>query len=144
MSTTDAKPKVAPIIPPADDKKPRPAPKAEKPPKQEVPKPSGPGTTATASGKPTKFHRELAEFMSVPALLFELKGDHYVAYIYNKRITKHAYASADLADKNPALKRKLQALMEGGAYGQVVITGLAVIIAILAYYGVYPQGMLNP
>lgn len=137
-----------PVIPPAPkgDTRPKDVPKEKPREPQEPPQvgPKGPGSTSTASGKPTKFHRELAEFMSLPALAFELKGDIYPAYVWNTRITKHAYAWGDLAEKNPALKRKLQKMMEGGAYGALVMTGLGVAVPILAYYGLYPRGMINP
>lgn len=144
MST---QPQAKPIIPPAEDKRPKDVPRE---PEAETPKPpprsgpKGPGTTSTASGKPGKFHREVAEFFSLPALLFEFTGQKYPAYVWNLRITTHAYAWADLAEKNPALKRKMQALMEGGAYGAVIISGLAVLVPILAYYGLYPNSMYNP
>lgn len=144
MSTPQAKP----IIPPAEDRRPKDVPKeseAETP--KSTPKstgPKGPGSTSTVSGKPGKFHRELAELFSLPALLFEFTGQKYPAYVWNLRITTHAYAWADLAEKNPALKRKLQAMMEGGAYGAVIISGLAVLVPILAYYGIYPSSMINP
>jgi len=141
-----AEPAPTPIIPPANDKPPKSVPKEDLPKDEAPPKmgPKGPGTTSTQSGKPTKFHRELAELMSLPALLFELKGDLYPAYVWNTRITKHAYAWADLAEKNPALKRYFQRMMEGGAYGAVILSGLAVLVPIMAFYGVYPQGMMNP
>lgn len=139
-------PTPTPIIPPAEDRPPKKVPKVEEPKAEAPPKvgPKGPGSTSTKTGTPTKFHRELAEFMSLPALGFELAGHTYPAYVWNVRITKHAYAWGDLAEKNPALKRRLQAMMEGGAYGALVMTGLGVFVPILAYYGLYPKGMMNP
>ena len=138
-----SEPKATPLIPPANDKRPKDLPK-EKPSKEEKPKEGVRGTPSASRTSPGKFHKELAEFASLPALLFEFKGDAYPAYVWNTRITAHAYAWADLAERNPALKRKLQAMMEGGVYGAVIISGLAVLVPILAYYHLYPQGMLNP
>jgi hypothetical protein len=133
-----------PLIPPANDKAPRDLPKEDKakpdPPKSE----STRKTATTPTGRPTKFAKELAGFMSMPALLFEFKGDLYCAYVWNTRITKHAYAWATLAEKNPNLKAWFERLMEGGDYGAVILTGLAVLVPILAYYNVYPPSMLNP
>lgn len=128
------------LIPPPEDK----PPKRVKPEPEPQIGPKGPGTTSTPSGKPSKFHRELAEFMSMPAMAFEIKGDPFVAYVWTIRSEKFAFAVADLADKNPSFKRKLNKLMEGGAYGQVAMTGLALVVPILAYYGLYPDGMFNP
>lgn len=144
-------PTPTPIIPPADDKPPKRV-RAEElkdeptPPKDRDKERGyqGPGTTSTKTGTPTKFHRELAEFMSLPALGFEVAGQTYPAYVWNLRITKHAYAWGDLAEKNPNLKRKLQKLMEGGSYGALIISGLGVLVPIMAYYGLYPKGMINP
>lgn len=146
MTDTASEPKPRRIIPPAGESDRRPKDVPKDPPPKEEPKtpPRGPGSTSTASGKPSKFHRELASFFALPALLFEMTGQKYPAYVWNIRITPHAYAWADLADKNPALKRKLQAMMEGGAYGALIISGLGVFVPILAYYGLYPNGMLNP
>lgn len=146
----EASPAPTPIIPPADDKPPKRVKLEEA--KSDATKTEagkergyqGPGTTSTKSGVPTKFHRELAEFMSLPALLFEVTGQTYPAYVWNLRITKHAYAWGDLAEKNPNLKRKLQKLMEGGSYGALIISGLGVAVPIMAYYGLYPKGMVNP
>lgn len=135
-----AEPTATPLIPPADDK----PPKRVKP--EEEPKvgPSGPGTTGTQSGKPSRFHRELAEVFSLPALGFEAKGDVFCAYVWTLRSEPFAYAVGDLAEKNQNLKRWLQRMIEGGAYGQVVFTGAALVVPILAYYGIYPSGMVNP
>jgi hypothetical protein len=133
-----------PIIPPANDKPPKDLPKEERATPQEPPPKSTRKSATTPTGRPNKFAKELAEFMSMPALLFEFKGDLYCAYVWNTRITKHAYAWATLAEKNPALKRRLEAMMEGGDYGAVILTGLSVLVPILAYYGVYPPSMLNP
>lgn len=149
MSVTEPPVIAVPLIPPADDEKPKPIAKEDKP-KADKPKadarigPKGPGTTSTQSGKPGKFHRELAEFFCLPALVFELRKDYVPAYIWTVRSEPFAYSVADLAERNAALKRWLVRFMEGGAYGAVVMSGLALIVPIAAYYGLYPQTMMNP
>jgi hypothetical protein len=141
-------PVATPIIPPADDKPPKPLKLTGERSKAKVDEPQigpkGPGTTGTASGKPGKLHRELAEFLAVPAIAFELKGDSFPAYVWTVRSQPFAYAVGDLAEKNPALKRWLVKTLEGGAYGQVVWTGVALLLPILAYYRIYPESMVNP
>jgi hypothetical protein len=145
----DTEPTVIPTIPPADDKPPKRVsetkPKGESKPK-DPPQvgPKGPGTTGTATGKPGKFHRELAEFLSVPAVFFQMKGDTYCAYVWAIRSEPFAYSLADLAEKNPSLKRWITRMIEGGVYGQVIISGAMLVVPILAYYNLYPKGLINP
>lgn len=112
----------------------------EEPPKRKRGRPPGSKTKTTTK----TLHSELGELVALPALAFQLKGDDYCAYVWTVRAGPFASSVADLAEKNPALKRWLLKMMQGGAYSAVIWTGLSLLVPILAYYGMYPSGLINP
>jgi hypothetical protein len=104
--------------------------------------PKGPVGRVTASK--TTLHKPLEEFMGMVSIPFLIGGDYYCAYIINTRGLEFAHALADLAEKNPGLKRTLRRLIEGGQYGQVIYTGLAMLAPIGFHHGLDKLGLINP
>jgi hypothetical protein len=107
-----------PSVPPRE--KPEPKPRKE-------PKPRTP-----------PLQKKLEEFFSAPALMFSFTGDDYPAQIVAMRTPMMAEAWYELSKQNAGVKRILERLTEGGAWGMVTISSLAVVVPILQYYDVIP------
>lgn len=82
----------------------------------------------------------LAELFSAPALAFSLAGDMHCAEIINNGGPEMARAWAKLAQENPAVRRVLNTLLEGSAWGGVVLSTLSVALPIAAHHGVKLPG----
>lgn len=82
---------------------------------------------------------KLNELFGGIALGAELVGDPFAAQVISKRSSDLAHAWAKLADANPAVKRILQGLTEGSAWGEVAMVSLSVAVPILWARGLVPD-----
>lgn len=74
---------------------------------------------------------------AVPALAFSAAGDQYCAEVWNARAPMVASAWFELSKQNPAVKRVLEQLVEGSAWGGVAMSTLALALPIAKHHGVY-------
>lgn len=103
------------------------------------PKPE-PMVTAPRATKPRagSLENRLGEAFASMAILPSLTGDQYSSFILASRSQKFAHDLAELAKVNPRIKRTLEGLLDGGAYGGVMFSGAAMLFPILWSYGIIP------
>jgi hypothetical protein len=89
-----------------------------------------------------KLEEKLEELFSALALPFMLAGDKHCADIIAQGAPKMASAWVTLADENPGVKRVLNKLTEGSAWGGVILSTAAVAVPIAAHHGA-PLGPLG-
>jgi hypothetical protein len=86
----------------------------------------------------------LAQVFASASPLPALMGDQYSAFIIASRSAKFAHDLAELAKVNPRLKKALEGMLDGGAYGGVLFSGAAMLLPILWAYGVIPPPPVDP
>jgi hypothetical protein len=135
MSTADAPSVPMPDTPPAKG--------ARKPPPKSVP--SDTTEQARVSGEPKerksrtpKLQGQLEELFAMPAMAYGFVGDEYASNLIATRTPQMAEAWYELAQKNPAIKRILERLVEGSAWGGVVGSSLAVLLPLAQHHGIIP------
>lgn len=74
------------------------------------------------------------------ALPFALQGDDYCATIIAQRTPDLAKSLTALADENPAIKRTLNRMLEGSAWGGVALSVAAIVIPIAQHHNLVPGG----
>src|SRR5436190_14069388 len=99
----------------------------------------GSAPKATPARKPP-LQRRLEEFFAAPAAVYAAVGHQYPAQIIAVRSPALAEDLYKLSQENPAVKRLLERLMEGGAWGGVVVSVASILLPILSYHGVDPLG----
>lgn len=82
----------------------------------------------------------LSDMFSAPALAFSLAGDQHCANIIATGAPEMARAWAKLASENASVRRILNQLLEGSAWGAVVISTLSVAVPIAAHHGMKIPG----
>lgn len=119
----------------------RDSPRASETPRTTSSPASGKGTGSarpTSGGSARDLKGRLEEFFAGMALIPMAAGDVYSAHIISSRSTHLAEAWADLAKQNPAVKRVLEGLLQGGAWGGVLLASGSIVVPILGHYGVLP------
>lgn len=98
------------------------------------------GTGGTGARKrPTpKLQKQLEEFLGTPALIYGAVGDEYGAWIIANRTPAMAEAWYELAQQNAGVRRVLENLVEGSAWGGVILSSLSVVLPLLVHHGVVP------
>lgn len=86
----------------------------------------------------------LAEALSGMVFLPAMAGDQYSAFILASRSQRFAHDLAELAKVNPRVKKTLEGLLDGGAYGGVFFSGAAMLLPILWAYGIIPPPPIDP
>lgn len=100
----------------------------------------GGGAGAAPKTRPTRtpaLEAKLQQMFAMPALAFSAAGDQYCAEVWNARAPMVASAWFELSKQNPAVKRILEQLVEGSAWGGVVMSTLALALPIAKHHGVY-------
>jgi hypothetical protein len=80
---------------------------------------------------------KLGELFGSFSLVFAATGDQYCAEIVAQRSPALAAAWADLAKQNASVKRVLEGLVEGSAWGAVIFSTLGITIPIAKHHGLY-------
>lgn len=125
----DAAPKPTAATPPAEEKNER------KPPRDK--KPTGrPAGRANASSV-TKIEEGLTDLFSGFALAAQFQGNDVAYVILTSRGPKVAAAWAELARQNASVRRVLERLMTGGAWGGVVVSTLSMALPLAESYGAH-------
>lgn len=117
----------------AQDIPPQPEPEAQVPPVQEPPQP--PRQSKPRAGS---LEARLAEFLGICSFPFAAAGDQYSAQIVALRSPALATALADLAKENAAIKRVLERVLEGSAWGAVGLAAASIILPICQHHGMIP------
>lgn len=100
--------------------------------------PRSPGGARPTAGPARDLKARLEEMFAGMALVPMATGDAYSAYIISSRSGHLAEAWTDLAKQNPAVKRVLENMLQGGAWGGVVLATGAMVVPILGHYGILP------
>lgn len=103
------------------------------------PPPARPPGTATKS-----LERRLTDFFAAFALPFAMSGDTHCATVIAQGAPRLAEAWGTLARESPAVKRVLDRMLEGGAWGGVIVSTLMIAIPVADHHGLYPKGLPNP
>lgn len=98
-----------------------------------------PGPKPRTPAKP-KLQRRLEEFFAAPAAVYAAVGHQYPAQILTLRSPQLAEDLYLLAEESPPVKRVLNKMLEGGAWGGVIVSAASILIPILSYHGVVPIG----
>jgi hypothetical protein len=110
--------------------------------------PSAPSAGGSRAPRTGQLETKLGEFFGAFSLVFAAAGDDYCAWVVASRSPQLASAWADLAKQNPAVKRVLEGLVEGSAWGGVIISSLAIALPIAKHHGLWrgpdPFSMLMP
>lgn len=128
-------------------------PQGESPPEAEIPSetPQEPRrepkkeTPPLPPGKPlVGLQGKLERFFVSMALPFAAAGDMHCAAILAQRGPIVAEAWASLAAESPAVKKVLETLLKGGAWGAAISSTLAVIVPIAAHHGAPIPDFVSP
>lgn len=85
-----------------------------------------------------KLAAQLEQTVSVIGGLVAM-ANQFDGHVITSTAPQFALAWANLAERNPAVKRFLESATSGGAYGEVVLASAIMIMPILANHGVLPE-----
>lgn len=88
----------------------------------------------------TSLEYRLTEFLGMASIPFALQGDMYCAHILATRTPELAKNLSALADENPGIKRVLNKMMEGSAWGGVALSVVAIVVPIAQHHQLLPGG----
>lgn len=89
-------------------------------------------------GRKPPLQKKLEEFFASPSLVYSFMGDEWAAQLIATRTPMMAEAWYDLSTKNAGVKRVLERLVEGGAWGAVVLSTMAVALPLAQHHGALP------
>lgn len=125
---SDAAPKPTAATPPAEEK-------PKSPPRDKKPSGRPPGRANAASVG--KIEEGLTDLFSGFALAAQFQGNDVAYVILTSRGPKVASAWAELARQNASVRRVLERLMTGGAWGGVVVSTLSMALPLAQSYGAH-------
>lgn len=97
---------------------------------------AGPAAKARAIRTPV-LEAKLQQFFAMPALAFGAAGDLYCAELWAARSDMLASSWYELSKQNTSVKRVLEQLVEGSAWGGVIMSTLAITLPIAKHHGIY-------
>lgn len=92
--------------------------------------------------KPLKV--QLEDLFGGMSLMVMASGDEYCANVIATQAEPLAIAWSELATKNPRVEMILRSILEGSAWGNVIVITAATVIPIAAHHGLYPAGFPMP
>lgn len=104
--------------------------------------PPPPPSPSGASSRPPRvgnLQKQLEQWFGAMALIPSTMGDAYSAQVIVSRSAYLAEAWADLAKQSPAVRRVLEGLVSGGAWGGAIMASCSIVIPIASYHGLLPQ-----
>lgn len=105
------------------------------------PPPPGPAAAkpvASRKGPTPQLQKSLEELFSAPAYVYAINGDQWAQDHITENAPKLAEAYYKLAQKNPAVKRTLERLTTGSAWGGVAVATGATVLPLLAHHQLLP------
>jgi hypothetical protein len=133
-----------------------PKPEAASPPDKDKPKggssgrqerkPTGrpPGRSNAGSKTVIAIEEGLTDLFSGLALAAQVQGNDVAYVVLTSRGPKVAKAWAELARQNASVRRVLERMMTGGAWGGVILSSISLAMPLAQSYGVLPPGIPNP
>lgn len=111
--------------------------------------PPEPPREAPAPPKPkvlryNDLQKQLEDLFGGVAIMVMTTGDDHCANVIATQAAPLAEAWTELAKKNTRVKAMLEMLLQGSAWGQVVMVTAATVIPIAAHHGFYPKGFPMP
>lgn len=97
----------------------------------------GPAAAANRPPRSGSLEAKLGELFGSFSLIFAASGDQYCAEIVALRSPALAQSWAELARQNASVKRVLESLVEGSAWGGVIFSTLGIAIPIAKHHGLY-------
>ena len=125
----DAAPKPTAATPPAGDDKTKSSPRDKKP----TGRPAGRANASSVA----KIEEGLTDLFSGFALAAQFQGNDVAYVILTSRGPKVAAAWAELARQNASVRRVLERLMTGGAWGGVIVSTLSMALPLAESYGAH-------
>lgn len=104
----------------------------------DAPQTPPPSLSGRQGGRKAPLQKRLEEFLATPALVYSFMGDQWAAELITTRTPAMAEAWYDLSTKNPAVKRVLERLLEGSAWGGVILSTMAVTLPLAQHHGLVP------
>lgn len=114
------------------------------PPTEPVPEPEIAQLAPTPKARAGSLESRLAQAFAGVSPLPAFMGDQYSAFILASRSAKFAHDLAELAKVNTKLKKMLEGMLDGGAYGGVIFSGAAMLLPIAWGYGILPHPGFDP
>ena len=96
------------------------------------------GTGTGRPPSPASLEARLTEFLSAAALPFAIAGDTYCAAILTQRTPALAHALSELAKENPGVRKVLNRMLEGSAWGGVGLAVFSIVIPVAQHHGLVP------
>ena len=99
------------------------------------------GSAAVGTGRApsaASLEARLNEFLAAASLPFALAGDDYCATIIAQRMPRLSHSLVELSRENPAVKRLLNRILEGSAWGGVALAVVTIVIPIAQHHGALP------
>lgn len=112
------------------------------PPTEPIPEPDP--APKTPKPKAGSLESRLAQAFASVAILPSFAGDQYSSFILASRSQKFSHDLAELAKVNPRVKKTLEGMLDGGAYGGVMFSGAAMLLPIIWSYGILPAPPFDP
>lgn len=114
-------------------------PEADRPPRSRKPRTADDkpkATRARADAKmPTRdLEKRLTEFFQSFSLVFLMSGDQHCATVIAEGAEPVAHAWTNLAKESPGVRKALNRMMTGSAWGEVVMASMAVVIPIAQHH----------
>jgi hypothetical protein len=81
---------------------------------------------------------KLEELFASPALVYSFVGDEWAAQLIATRTPAMAEAWYELAKQNAGVRRILDRLVEGSAWGGVILSTMAVAVPLAQHHGLIP------
>lgn len=91
-----------------------------------------------AGGRKAPLQKSLEELFAAPSLAYSIAGDQVAASFLASRAEPMAEAWYNLSKESPAVRRILDKLTTGSAWGGVVIATGATVLPLLAHHDVLP------
>lgn len=95
-------------------------------------------TRAPRRGPKPKLQKSLEEVFAAPALAYKMTGDEWATDFVKDRAEPLAEAWYNLAQESPPVKRILEKLTTGSAWGGVAIATGATVLPLLAHHQLLP------
>jgi hypothetical protein len=121
---------------------------SDTPPRREAPGPGARGqgpasseqkSAPTRRGPQPKLQKSLEELFAAPALVYSLAGDEWAAQFVSGHAPALAEAWYKLAQENVAVRRILERITTGTAWGGVIVSTGMVVLPLAAHHGILPS-----
>jgi len=107
-----------------DDKAPKSAVRIDKKPTEKKPR----------TPSRTSIQKKVEGSVAGIELMVRLAGDEHCADVIEGGTERFAVSLQNLADQNPKVRKAIERMLEGGAWGEVIFSGLAMVLPIVMHH----------